>query len=56
MEDEMEVAAVANEEPVAPEILAAWAVMVPPSGVEPELREEPDFESGASTNSAKGAL
>lgn len=29
--------------------------MVPPSGVEPELPKEPDFESGASTNSAKGA-
>lgn len=29
--------------------------LVPPSGVEPELPKEPDFESGASTNSAKGA-
>ena len=29
--------------------------MVPPSGIEPELPKEPDFESGASTNSAKGA-
>lgn len=34
----------------------AEAMMVPPSGVEPELPKEPDFESGASTNSAKGAL
>lgn len=25
---------------------------IPPVGVEPTLREEPDFESGASANSA----
>lgn len=29
--------------------------LVPPSGVEPELPEEPHFECGASANSAKGA-
>lgn len=29
--------------------------MVPPAGIEPALLSEPDFESGASTNSAKGA-
>src|SRR6188768_134971 len=32
------------------------AVVVPPAGIEPALLAEPDFESGASTNSAKGAL
>jgi hypothetical protein len=29
--------------------------MVPSAGIEPALLSEPDFESGASTNSAKGA-
>ncbi len=29
--------------------------MVPLAGIEPALLSEPDFESGASTNSAKGA-
>lgn len=29
--------------------------LVPPAGIEPALLSEPDFESGASTNSAKGA-
>ena len=29
--------------------------MVPPAGIEPALREERDFESRASTNSARGA-
>lgn len=28
---------------------------MPPAGIEPALLSEPDFESGASTNSAKGA-
>ncbi len=32
-----------------------FRTMVPPVGLEPTLREEPDFESGASTNSATGA-
>jgi hypothetical protein len=32
-----------------------YCTMVPPVGLEPTLREEPDFESGASTNSATGA-
>lgn len=31
-------------------------LMVPLAGIEPALLSEPDFESGASTNSAKGAL
>lgn len=30
--------------------------MVPSAGIEPALLSEPDFESGASTNSAKRAL
>ena len=30
--------------------------MVPPAGLEPALPKEPDFESGASTNSTTGAL
>lgn len=30
--------------------------MVPLAGIEPALLSEPDFESGASTNSAKGAI
>lgn len=30
-------------------------LMVPPAGIEPALPEEPHFECGASTNSAKGA-
>ena len=30
-------------------------MMVPLAGIEPALLSEPDFESGASTNSAKGA-
>lgn len=30
-------------------------VMVPRAGIEPALLSEPDFESGASTNSANGA-
>ena len=30
-------------------------LLVPPAGIEPALLSEPDFESGASTNSAKGA-
>lgn len=29
--------------------------MVPRAGIEPALLSEPDFESGASTNSANGA-
>ena len=29
--------------------------MVPPVGIEPTLLSEPDFESGASTNSTTGA-
>lgn len=35
--------------------LATALGLVPPAGIEPALPEEPDFESGASTNSAKGA-
>jgi hypothetical protein len=31
-------------------------LVVPPAGIEPALLSEPDFESGASTSSAKGAL
>jgi hypothetical protein len=31
-------------------------VMVPPAGIEPALREELDFESNASTSSAREAL
>lgn len=30
--------------------------VVPRAGIEPALLSEPDFESGASTNSANGAL
>ena len=30
-------------------------LLVPPAGIEPALLSEPDFESGASTSSAKGA-
>ena len=30
-------------------------VVVPPVGLEPTLLSEPDFESGASTNSTTGA-
>lgn len=30
-------------------------ILVPLAGIEPALLSEPDFESGASTNSAKGA-
>lgn len=30
-------------------------LLVPLAGIEPALLAEPDFESGASTNSAKGA-
>jgi hypothetical protein len=29
--------------------------LVPPVGIEPTLLSEPDFESGASTNSTTGA-
>ena len=29
--------------------------LVPPAGIEPALPKEPDFESGASTNSTTGA-
>lgn len=35
--------------------MVASSDLVPPAGIEPALLSEPDFESGASTNSAKGA-
>ncbi len=35
--------------------IADKVILVPPAGIEPALREETDFESAASTNSAKGA-
>jgi hypothetical protein len=43
--------------PDAPDIAAGRLVcaVVPPVGLEPTLLSEPDFESGASTNSATGA-
>lgn len=31
-------------------------ILVPPAGIEPALREELDFESNASTSSAREAL